>query len=77
MKFDPRLPQESTPQYDRIMRARLYEIFRDIYGRFNADGSFSPAQLSNDAAPNNAIYYSTTDSKLSYKTPAGTVVNLH
>jgi len=40
-------------------------------------GGIQPASLSNAAAPNNTIFYSTTDSKLSYKDPAGVVHNLY
>lgn len=37
----------------------------------------TPVSYSNAAAPNNSIFYSTTDSKLSYKDPAGVVHNLY
>ena len=37
----------------------------------------TPASYTNAAAPNNTIFYSTTDSKLSYKDPAGVVHNLY
>ena len=37
----------------------------------------SPVSYTNAAAPNNTIFYSTTDSKLSYKDPAGVVHNLY
>lgn len=37
----------------------------------------TPVSYSNAAAPNNTIFYSTTDSKLSYKDPGGTVHGLY
>ena len=37
----------------------------------------TPVSYTNAAAPNNTIFYSTTDSKLSYKDPAGVVHNLY
>jgi len=37
----------------------------------------TPVSYDNGAAPNNTIFYSTTDSKLSYKDPAGVVHNLY
>lgn len=37
----------------------------------------APASYTNAAAPNNTIFYSTTDSKLSYKDPGGTVHSLY
>ena len=37
----------------------------------------NPVSYTNAAAPNNTIFYSTTDSKLSYKDPAGVVHNLY
>ena len=37
----------------------------------------TPVSYSNAAAPNNTIFYSTTDGKLSYKDPAGVVHNLY
>lgn len=37
----------------------------------------TPASYANGSAPNNCIFYSTTDSKLSYKDPGGTVHNLY
>lgn len=37
----------------------------------------TPASYTNAAAPNNCIFYSTTDSKLSYKDPGGTVHSLY
>lgn len=37
----------------------------------------TPVQYTNTAAPNNTIFYSTTDSKLSYKDPVGVVHNLY
>lgn len=36
-----------------------------------------PAQLANASAANGQLFYSTTDSKLSYKDPGGTVHNLY
>lgn len=43
----------------------------------NTDGSIQPASLTNAAAPNNSIYYSTTAAKLVYKNSAGTVNALY
>lgn len=37
------------------------------------EGAFRPAALADSAAPTNALYYSTTQSKLAYKDPSGTV----
>jgi hypothetical protein len=37
----------------------------------------TPVSYTNAAAPNNCIFYSTTDSKLSYKDPGGTVHGLY
>lgn len=37
----------------------------------------TPVSYANGDAPNNCIFYSTTDSKLSYKDPGGTVNNLY
>jgi hypothetical protein len=37
----------------------------------------TPVSYTNAAAPNNTIFYSTTDSKLSYKDPGGTVHSLY
>ena len=37
----------------------------------------TPVSYTNSAAPNNTIFYSTTDSKLSYKDPGGTVHGLY
>jgi hypothetical protein len=42
-----------------------------------ANSVISPASYSNAAAPNNTIFYSTTDGKLSYKDPGGTVHGLY
>jgi hypothetical protein len=43
----------------------------------NNDGSISPVSLADSSAPNNSIYYSTTQSKLVYKDSGGTVNNLY
>ena len=42
-----------------------------------ADGSFHPGSLADSAAANNSLYYSTTQSKLAYKDPSGTVHTLY
>ena len=41
------------------------------------DGTMKPVQLADAAAPNDSIYYSTTQSKLVYKDSGGTVNNLY
>ena len=38
-----------------------------------ADGSYQPASLADSSATNNSLYYSSTQSKLAYKDPSGTV----
>ena len=43
----------------------------------NASGTFQPVSLADASAPNNSIYYSTTASKLVYKSSNGTVNNLY
>jgi hypothetical protein len=45
--------------------------------RINADGSFSPPTLTDAAAANNTMYYSSTQSKLVYKDSGGTVHALY
>ena len=49
------------------------------YVKMFADGliPYAPVSYTNAAAPNNTIFYSTTDSKLSYKDPGGTVHSLY
>jgi hypothetical protein len=42
-----------------------------------ADGSFGPAHLSDSAASNDSVYYSTTQNKLVYKDSSGTVNPLY
>lgn len=41
------------------------------------DGTIKPVQLADASAPNDSIYYSTTQSKLVYKDSGGTVNNLY
>jgi hypothetical protein len=48
-----------------------------VLGAIKADGSILPASLTNAAATNNSIFYSTTNSKLAYKDSGGTVNNLY
>jgi len=43
----------------------------------NASGTFQPISIADASAPNNSIYYSTTASKLVYKSSNGTVNNLY
>jgi hypothetical protein len=43
----------------------------------NTSGTFQPVSLADASAPNNSIYYSTTASKLVYKSSNGTVNNLY
>lgn len=43
----------------------------------SSNGGFIPASMADSAAANNTIYYSTTASKLVYKTSGGTVNNLY
>ena len=49
------------------------------YVKMFADGliPYAPVSYTNAAAPNNTIFYSTTDGKLSYKDPGGTVHGLY
>lgn len=48
-----------------------------IHGNIVPTKAFKPASLADSAAPNNAIYYSTTASKLVYKDSGGTVNPLY
>lgn len=48
-----------------------------IHGNIVPTKAFKPASLADSVAPNNAIYYSTTASKLVYKDSGGTVNNLY
>ena len=41
------------------------------------DGTMKPVQLADASAPNDSVYYSTTQSKLVYKDSGGTVNNLY
>jgi hypothetical protein len=43
----------------------------------DALGAIKPASIANASAPNNSIFYSTTNSKLVYKDSGGTVNNLY
>jgi acyl-CoA synthetase (AMP-forming)/AMP-acid ligase II len=45
--------------------------------RINSDGSFSPPTLTDAAAANNTIYYSSTQTKLVYKDSGGTIHALY
>lgn len=46
-------------------------------GGFKAGGGWQPAHMSDAAAPNDTVYYSTTASKLVYKDGSGVVNNLY
>ena len=48
-----------------------------VLSRVRKDGSIQPASLSDSAATNNSLYYSTTQSKMCYKDSGGTVNNLY
>jgi len=48
-----------------------------IQMHINDDGSVKPASIADASAPNDSIYYSTTQSKLVYKDSGGTVNNLY
>lgn len=48
-----------------------------ISGAVTVSGAFTPATLTDAAAPNGSIYYSSTASKLVYKDAGGTVNNLY
>lgn len=48
-----------------------------VLTRFNSTGALEPASMTNTAAQNNSIFYSTTNSKLVYKDSSGTVHNLY
>lgn len=54
-----------------------FDSIRNLVVGINNDGSFSPSQLADADAANNSIYYSTTQSKLVYKDPGGTVNDLY
>jgi len=46
-------------------------------GTLSVVGAITPASLADASAPNNSVYYSTTQSRLVYKNSAGTVNNLY
>lgn len=48
-----------------------------IFGNLIPSGAVAPASLADSAAPNNAIYFSTTAGKLVYKDAGGSVNNLY
>lgn len=54
----------------------LVDWFNDfntyMTGLFNTDNSWKPPWLTDSAAPNDSVYYSTTTSKLTYKDSGGT-----
>lgn len=49
----------------------------NVLSRIYASGAFQPVSLADASAPNNSVYYSTTQSKLVYKDSGGTVNNLY
>lgn len=48
-----------------------------VLSAFAASGAWLPASMTDAAAPNNSVYYSTTAGKLVFKNSAGTVNNLY
>lgn len=61
----------------RLGLKMLTDWFNDfntyMTGLFNTDNSYTPPRLTDASAPNNAVYYSTTTNKLTYKDSNGTV----
>lgn len=55
--------------------SKFFEVDKD--GNVATSGVFTPASMADASAPNNSIYYSTTQSKLVYKDGGGTVNNLY
>ena len=75
-----------TGYYVRITRTRNFvgsppvESYFKVYGAtslsdFNlrGDGTIKPVEMTDTAAPNDSIYYSTTQNKLVFKDHAGNV----
>lgn len=64
-------------QSDKAMYLRAAAGNLNIGDRAVCEGSFTPASMTDAAAPSNCLYYSTTQSKLCYKNPGGTVNPLY
>lgn len=66
------LIQSDNALYLRTLTSNLYLGTRAV-----CEGSFSPASMTDAAAPSNCLYYSTTQSKLCFKDPGGVVNPLY
>jgi hypothetical protein len=53
------------------------DAFDNVVARIDTNGFFKPVSSDDASAPNDSIYYSTTQSKLVYKDSGGTVHDLH
>ena len=78
----PRFPDSLRSLFQKLglLPAHLYlsqDLPKWVEGIFNPDGSIKPASLSDAAAKNHSIYYSTTASKIVYKDNSGTVHALY
>jgi hypothetical protein len=65
----------TTPPTESYFKLYTSSSLTDFLIRGN--GTVRPVQMSNTAAPNDSIYYSTTDAKLVYKDAGGTVRSLY
>ncbi len=63
----------STAQAGDLMQAWSGSSGTLLASVAKSDGSYGPASLTDAAATNNSLYYSTTQSKLAYKDSVGTV----
>jgi hypothetical protein len=56
---------------------QLRNALGGVMTTFRVNGAWKPAHLTNAAAANDTVYYSTTNNRLVYKNSAGTVNNLY
>ena len=63
--------------FDDANLPHLIELLRKICNEALTGGTIRPDSMADTDAENNLIYYSTTQSKLVYKTSAGVVKDLH
>lgn len=76
------MPLKPAPINEEISKnsqiwVRWFSSIVRLLGIVNNDKSISPVTLADVDAPNNSVYYSSTQSKLVYKDSGGTVNNLY
>lgn len=72
------MEDEARFDFDETIRAEDYEVTgAGTNPVIDSNGFFRPQSSADGSAPNNSIYYSTTQSKLVYKDSGGTVNDLY